>query len=400
MRRVVCRWISVAALVASALPAQSRTVFEWPVAPRAVPGVNRQTIDSIHTEIQRGDYGSVDRFLVIHRGRIVADHRYSHDYDRKYGDSAKVKNPLNASDFTGAYNYFNPWWHPTYRRGELHTLQSVTKTITSIIIGVATTRGDFPSIETPVLAFFDTTRVRNIDDRKRRMTVRHLLTMTGGLDWNENLPYIDPRNNAVVMEASHDWVDYAINLPMGREPGASFNYSSGETQLLSHIFRRATGVDIEEYAARHLFGPLGITHWYWKRTPIGLIDTEGGLYLEARDLAKLWYLFLADGMWRGHRIVSSDWVQRSVTPAVAVGNRPGGAMYGLKWWLYPLPGSTERSFIWSGSGFGGQLPMAFPDRDLVVVFNAWNILPGEKGIPLGRMHERLARAVPARKGPA
>ena len=122
--------------------------------------------------------------------------------------------------------------------------------ITSVVIGVAVTRGDFPSIDTPVLAFFDTTRVANLDARKRRMTVRHLLTMTGGIDWNENLPYIDPRNNAVVMEASRDWVGYTINLPMGREPGASFNYSSGETQLLAHVFRRATGRDIEEYAAR------------------------------------------------------------------------------------------------------------------------------------------------------
>lgn len=383
------------AAIAASLPAQARTPFQWPVAARAVQGVNRATLDSIDTEIRRGDYGYVDRFLVIHRGRIVTDQRYEHDYDRIYGDSARVRNPLNASDFTGPYNYFNPWWHPTYRRGDLHTLQSVTKTITSIVIGVATTRGDFPSIDTPVLAFFDTSKVRNIDDRKRRMTVRHLLTMTGGIDWNENLPYIDPRNNAVVMEASHDWVDYTINLPMGREPGASFNYSSGETQLLSHIFRRATGFDIEEYAARHLFAPLGITRWYWKRTPIGLIDTEGGLYLEARDLARLWYLFLQDGVWQGQRLISAEWVRQSVTPAVTVGNRPGAAKYGLKWWLYPMPG-LDGAFIWSGSGFGGQLPMAFPDRDLVVVFNGWNILPGGKGVPLARMHERLARAVPAK----
>jgi CubicO group peptidase (beta-lactamase class C family) len=391
-RLAISAFLGTTAL-AALLPAQPARTFQWPVAARNSPGINHRTLDSIHAEIQRGDYGYVDRFLVIHRGRVVTDRSYTHDYDRIYGDSARVKNPLNASDFSGPYNYFNPWWHPTYRRGELHTLQSVTKTITSIIIGVAVTRGEFPSIDTPVLRFFDTTAVRNIDDRKRRMTVRHLLTMTGGLDWNENLPYIDPRNNAVVMEASHDWVDYTINLPMGREPGTSFNYSSGETQLLAHIFRRATGTDIEEYAARHLFAPLGITSWYWKRTPIGLIDTEGGLYLEARDLARLWYLFLQGGTWQGRRIVSREWVDESVKPAVPVANRPGAARYGLKWWLYQLPGAESGTFIWSGSGFGGQLPMAFPDRDLVVVFNGWNILPGGKSVPLGRMHERLARAV-------
>lgn len=331
--------------------------------------------------------------LVIHRGKIVVDKRYTQDYDRIYADSAKINNPLNAGNLTGPYNYFAPWWHPYYRRGDLHTLQSVTKTITSVIIGVAITRRDFPSIDAPVLSFFDTTKVRNIDARKRRMTVRHLLTMTGGFDWNENLPYIDPRNNAVVMEASHDWVDYTINLPMGKEPGAEFNYSSGETQLLAHIFHRATGVDIEEYAARHLFGPLGITRWFWKRTPAGLVDTEGGLYLEARDLARIWYLFMKGGAWFGQRLVSRDWVEQSTRPAVSVENRPGGAKYGFKWWLYPNPVDSSR-YVLSGSGFGGQSPMAFPERDLVVVFNGWNILPGGKGMPLGRIRARLVAATP------
>lgn len=386
--------IAVALLTAPASLASQPTAksFQWPLAPRVTPGLNRSVYDSLHAEITRGDYGYIDRMLVIHRGRIVVDRSYQQDYDRIYADSAKAPNPLNSSDLTGPYNYFNPWWHPTYRRGDLHTLQSVTKTITSIVIGTAVTRGDFPSIDTPVLRFFDTTKVKNIDARKRRMTVKHLLTMTGGIDWNENLPYIDPRNNAVVMEASHDWVTYTINLPMGREPGTEFNYSSGETELLAHIFRRATGVDIEEYAARHLFGPLGITRWFWKRTPIGLIDTEGGLYLEAKDLARIWYLFMQDGLWQGQRVISSDWIRQSVTPAVSVGNRPGGAQYGLKWWLYRNPSDTTK-LIWAGSGFGGQLPMAFPERDLLVVFNGWNILPGGKGMPLGRIHARLAASV-------
>jgi CubicO group peptidase (beta-lactamase class C family) len=369
----------------------------WPTTTPAAAGVNGRVLDSINAEILRGDYGNVDRMLVIRGGKIVFDRSYTHNYDSIYADSAKTHNPLNAGDFTGPYNYFNPWWHPYYRRGDLHTLQSVTKTVTSVVIGTAIARGDFPSIDTPVLRFFDTTKVQNIDDRKRRLTVRHLLTMTGGFDWNENLPYIDPRNNAVAMEASHDWVNYTINLPMAREPGTEFNYSSGETELLAHIFHVATGVDVEEYAARHLFGPLGIDHWYWKRIPTGLIDTEGGLYLEARDLAKIWYLFLKNGEWNGQRIVTPEWVKTSTTPAVQVGNRPGSAQYGLKWWLWKNPADTTR-LVWSGSGFGGQLPMAFPERDLVVVFNGWNVLPGGKSLPFLKMMGRLARAVPPKSG--
>jgi CubicO group peptidase (beta-lactamase class C family) len=365
----------------------------WPTATPASVGVNGRVLDSIASEIKRGDYGYVDRMLVIRRGRIVFDQGYRHDYDTIYADSARTRNPLNAGDFTGAYNYFNPWWHPYYRRGDLHSLQSVTKTVTSVVIGVAVSRGEFPSIDTPVLRFFDTATVANIDDRKRRLTVRHLLTMTGGFDWNESLPYIDPRNNAVAMEASHDWIDYTIDLPMAREPGSQFNYSSGETELLAHIFHRATGLDIEEYAARHLFGPLGIDRWFWKRIPTGLVDTEGGLYLEARDLARIWYLFLKNGEWDGKRLLSAEWVKSSVTPAVRAANRAGAPHYGLKWWLHQNPADTTR-LVWAGSGFGGQLPLAFPERDLVVVFNGWNILPGGKSLPLRRIMERLVRAVP------
>ena len=362
----------------------------WPVATPASAGVSAAVLDSIAAEIAAGKYGYVDRMVVIRHGRLLYDKSWTWDYGRIYGDSARVRNPLNAHDPTGPYNYFNPWWHPTYRRGDLHTLQSVSKTVTSAVIGTAITRGDFPGIDTPVLRFFDTTRVKNIDDRKRRMTIRHLLTMTGGFDWNENLPYIDPGNTGVVMEASYDWVQYMIDRPMAREPGTVFNYSSGETELLAHIFRQATGTDIEEYAAKYFFAPLGIERWYWKRTPAGLVDTEGGLYLEARDLARIWYLWLHRGNWNGKQVLSADWVKQSVTPAVRVAPEAGMPSYGFKWWLLQNPTDTTR-FVWAGSGFGGQTPMAIPERDMVIVFNAWNILPDGRSLPRAKVLERIIR---------
>lgn len=371
--------------------AQSFPGKAWPTGTAASVGINGAVLDSINVEIAAGNYGTVDRMVIIRRGRLVYDKHYAWNYDSIYGDSARVRNPLNAHDPTGHYNYFNPWWHPTYRRGDLHTLQSVTKTVTSVIIGVARKRGDFPSIETPVLSFFDTTKVKNIDDRKRRMTVRHLLTMSGGLDWNEGLPYIDPANTAVAMEASYDWVDYTINRPMAVEPGSRYRYSSGETELLAHIFRKATGTDIEEYAAKHLFAPIGIERWFWKRAPNGLVDSEGGLYLEAKDLARIWYLWLRGGQWNGAQIISPEWVRESVAPALRVAPAPGAPSYGFKWWLYQNPVDTTR-FVWAGSGFGGQIPMAIPELDLVVVFNGWSILPGMRGLPRNRVLERILRA--------
>jgi len=380
---------------ATGLGAQGSANFpgaSWPTATPASMGVNAAVLDSLDQEISAGRYGYVDRMLVIRGGRAIADKRYTQDYDRIYGDSSRVRNALVLHDPTGSYNYFNPWWHPFYRRGDLHTLQSVTKTITSVVVGVARQRGEFPSLDTPVLTFFDTTKVKAIDARKRRLTIRHLLTMTGGFAWNENLPYIDPNNTTIQLEGAYDWEQFTIDQPMAREPGAQFNYNSGETILLSHIFKRATGLDVEEYAARHLFAPLGITRWFWKRTPSGLVDTEGGLYLEATDLARIWYLFLRGGSWEGRQVVSAEWVKESTAPAVSVGPAPTASRYGFKWWLIPDVAPSVK-MVWAGSGFGGQLPYVLPELDLVVVFNGWSILPGTPGIPQRRILARLANAV-------
>lgn len=382
---------------AGAARAQSWPGERWPTAQPAAVGLNAAVLDSIDAEIRSGRYGAVDRFLVIRRGRLAYDRRYANNYDSIYGDSSRLATTLRSHDRSGPYNYFNAWWHPYYRRGDLHTLQSVTKTVTSIVIGTAVTRGEFPSLDTPVLSFFNADSVANVDERKRKMTIRHLLTMTDGIDWDENRPYGDNANTAIGLEASYDWVKYTIDRPMMAEPGSRFNYNSGASELLAHVFWRATGMDVEEYAARHLFGPVGIRDWYWKRTPAGLPDTEGGLYLASEDLARLWYLFLRDGNWNGRRVVSSDWVRQSVAPAVTVGEaRPGAARYGYKWWLWANPTDTSR-VMWGGSGFGGQFPVAIPEEDLVVVINQWNILPGRPALPLGRVLNRILSSMPERR---
>ncbi len=170
--------LTLAGLLATGVtsPSSAQTSWptkQWPTATPASVGINVAVLDSINAEIAAGKYGYVDRMVVIRHGKLVYDRSYHQDYARAYADSVAVTGPLNAHDFTGPYNYYNPWWHPFYRGGDLHTEQSVTKTVTSVVIGVAVTRGDFPSIDTPVLTFFDTTAVANIDARKRRLTVRH-----------------------------------------------------------------------------------------------------------------------------------------------------------------------------------------------------------------------------------
>jgi len=258
---------------------------------------------------------------------------------------------------------------------------------------VATTRKEFPDLSATVLSFFDTTKIKNIDDRKRRMTVRHLLTMTAGFDWDEGSHYSDPKNDCTVMEASFDWVQFVIDKPMAFEPGQSFKYNSGASQLLSYIFRKATGKDIEEYAAQYLFSPLGIKQYFWKRTPTGLADTEGGLYLSATDLAKIYYVFLKDGNWNGKQIVTSEWVKASVSPSITVRQ---GVKYGYKWWLYAYDKDNSK-YAWTGSGFGGQWPIIIPEYDIVAVFTGWNIIGGSPSLRIMEAIRQLINAVSDKK---
>jgi CubicO group peptidase (beta-lactamase class C family) len=245
-----------------------------------------------------GKYSALwDSFAVFRCGKKVFERTYPQDYAKIYGKEAGERGPWNMR-LTGRYNYFDPYWHPYYHGTDLHTMQSVSKTVTSIIIGVAMQRGDFKAgLDTPVLKYFDVSKVKNVDDRKRRMTLRDLLTLSSGLEWNaEGFQTGDPKNDTSVMEGSNDWVQYTIDKPMVAEPGKVWNYNDGAAVLLGYIFQKETGQDIDDYAQKYLFAPLGIRH-EWKRTYLGVVDAEGGLYLTGSDMAKIGYLYLHDGIW-------------------------------------------------------------------------------------------------------
>jgi CubicO group peptidase (beta-lactamase class C family) len=393
MNRYLTSSILSLILVTSPVLAQS----EWPTrgwsstTPSEV-GLDAKVLAAFDADISQGKYGYVDSMLVIRNGKVAYERYYERDYGSIYHEEASTPGPLVVRDPTGPYNYFNSWWHPYFQKGKLHTMQSVTKSVVSAVVGIAVGRGEFPDLDTPVIEFFEPGTVANVDERKRRMTIRHLLTMTTGLDWNEDYPYNDPRNTFAIMAVEPDWVQYTMDRPMSVEPGESFQYNSGATLILGHVFNKATGMDLEEYAVRHLFEPLGIDNFHWKRTPFGLTDAQEGLFVSSRDIAKIAYLFLKQGQWEGKQVVPAAWVDASVAPFVSVED-DRSIEYGYKWWLVHYEYEGEDRVAFAGFGFGGQYPIVVPELDLVIVFTGWNILAEGPRLSALKGIERILPAV-------
>lgn len=361
--------------------ASERRQAPWPTDGWATAAMDSQGLDpgpivALHERIDADRHGYVDRFLVVRNGYLVFDARYPRDYREisKGKRSAIGCGYESCPDSTAVheFNYFHPEYHPWYRGRDIHTLQSVTKSIAATMVGIAIGQGAISGVEAPLLAFLADYDLSRVDPRLHQATLRDLLTMRLGIEWHETDRPLDSTNTTARLEWSRDWVQFTLDQPMDGAPGEQWVYNSGGSHLMSAVIRRATGMSIDAYAEEHLFEPLGISEYHWKREPRGLPDTEGGLYLEAADLAKIGYLYLHDGVWDGRRILPEGWVDSATARRVnGVGNADWG--YGYQWWR---PDRDDVA-VWAGLGFGGQHLIVIPERDLVAVVNAWNVFGGQ-----------------------
>ena len=312
-------------------------------------------VSAIDEEISQGSYGYIDHFLVIHRGDTLIDKSYSQDY-------SQIMYDYDTTDHQ--YNYDHPDWHPFYQGTRLHTLQSVTKSITSLLMGVAVDEGLLDDLSNPALQYFTDYASENPEGLQASMSVNNLLTMQAGILWDET-NYSRADNHCILMEESDDWIGFVLSQPMDTIPGKKFVYNSGASVLLGKIVREATGNRIDNWAEEKLFGPLGITDYYWKITPKGEVDTEGGLYLSSHDLAKIGMMVMQGGRYEGKQVISREWIDVSTFPHVNFDENSG---YGYQWWV---PSIDTR--IIAGNGYGGQFLFIVPEHELLVVFNGWNI---------------------------
>ncbi|MFC1660352.1 serine hydrolase domain-containing protein [Gemmatimonadota bacterium] len=315
----------------------------WLTASLSEVGIEAGPLAEAVEIIRRGDYPRVHGVLIARHGRLVLEEYFS------------------GRVYVNAVQRFGPTVQ--FHRDQIHNLASVTKSVTSTLAGLAIQHGFIESVDTPVHTYFPEYESL-FDDEKKRITLRHLLTMTSGWAWNENTEWV-ASNDMYGFNTATDPLAYLVGKDLSHQPGSHWVYNGGAVTLLGKIIEKASGVDLEEFSARYLFGPLGITDFQWPYIRPDLIAAHGDLKLRPRDMAKLGQTFLDEGLWEGERILAADWALESVRDAM-------DGDYGYLWWgdHYRNRYGPYRSF--SARGWGGQRIHIFPDLDMVVVFTGGN----------------------------
>jgi CubicO group peptidase (beta-lactamase class C family) len=252
----------------------------------------------------------------------------------------------------------------------LRDTRSVTKTVTSMLVGIAIAEGYLPSVTAPVLSFFPNRQHAHPDPRKDAITVEDFLTMSSALACDDNDD--DSPGNEERMYPTSDWLQFTLDLPLRPpvpSPERQFSYCTAGVTTLAGVLERATGLPVPDYARTRLFDPLGIAASEWHYSPVGLAMTGGGLRLRSRDLAKLGQLYLDGGRWRGTQVVPAAWVRESIWPHVRV---DATSTYGYLWWLRDFVAAGTTFPAWFMSGNGGNKVVVVPSLDLVAVITSTN----------------------------
>ena len=255
-----------------------------------------------------------------------------------------------------------------YTRERKHLIASVTKSITSILIGIAIDQKTIGSVNQKVYAFFPDHKGSRWIDQKYDISLKHVLNMTAGTDWDE-ITYLHPHpknSNTGLYSAAHP-IDHILNHNVILAPGKTWNYSSGLTVLLGGIIKNTTGLYADKFAEKTLFHPLGISDYYWYRHSDGTVFTNGDLLLTPRDMAKIGYLMLNAGKWKGKQIVSENWIKESTSGTIKTGS---GYQYGYQWRAGTVSISGQEVEGYWASGTGGQKIYVFPKLDLVAVMTS------------------------------
>lgn len=321
-------------------------IDDWQAASFEEAGIDGSILCSLNSKLDARPEMKVHAVVVARRGKLVFE-----TYRRGDDENSAIK--------LGAV---------TRGAQTLHDVFSVSKSVVSLLVGVALDRRLIKGVHESVFSFFP--EYSDIETpEKDRIELHHLLTMSAGLAADEELSYSNPLNTGRQMEASATPYRHVLERRVAHAPGEVWNYDGGCTMLLAAVLQKVTGKSLVDFAKEALFDPLGITDFSWaKMDASGEAAAASGLRLRPRDLAKIGQLLLNDGGWNGRQIISKDWIAASVRPRLDP--RWSAMRYGYQWWV----GSSnigKGTFDWIVAlGLGGQRLFVIPEFDLIVVINA------------------------------
>jgi CubicO group peptidase (beta-lactamase class C family)/pimeloyl-ACP methyl ester carboxylesterase len=316
-------------------------------------GLNEKMIQKMVDSIVNGNYPGIHSVLILRNNKLVFE-QYWPGYD-----------VVRGKGFVGFVDH---------HRDSLHDQRSVSKSFVGAAIMIALGQGKIKSLDQKIFEFFPE-YAKYDTGMKRQITIQHALNMSAGLEWNEDIPYTDPKNSEVIMNNSPDAIGFVLSQTMADEPGKKFNYSGGCSQLLAAVVEKATGLPVDKFLETNLFIPLGIEKYTWFKIVDGRPSGASGLRLRSRDMAKFGLVYMNDGKWKGKQVIPSSLVQQTMKSQVATpftDKDYPDVGYSNQFWIYTQIIDGNSVYYNQAQGNGGQLIVMDKKNSLLLVVTAGN----------------------------
>lgn len=314
-------------------------------------GIDESYFENMVKAINSQEYPNIHSVLIVKNNDLVFE-RYFPGNDQNWGyNLGRVNHTVET----------------------LHDIRSITKSVVATCIGIAIDQGIIEDVDQNIFDFYPEYDQYNIGLRSQ-ITIRDLLTMTPGMEWDEtSIPYTNPENPEIQMTNSEDPIKYVLSIAIQNTPGEVFAYNGGATQLLAGIIAKASGMEVDEYAEKFLFEPLGIEHFKWHSYSLsGIPAAASGLRLRSRGLMKFGLLYHNKGIWEGSRILSESWVEESFKKHIDKPHQTNG-FFGYHFHIHPSFTSMGKTIQHVAAvGNGDQRIFFNEEDDLMVVVTAGN----------------------------